>query len=269
MDPVSLILAIPPIATTLLTACFQGYGILCRMSAVGKDAQGLLCSLQIEHARLWLWANNLHADGTDFDEQLDRCGIKNLVVLILANLCTIFTDTERLRKSYGLLVPQGNWPDPGSSNPTLPSFLTLFGAWSGTVASHTESIKIYTKHIQQSLSVLDRLKFALKDKKKFTEMLDQLRYFNDSLESLMVSSQRARMDLIVSSCIPMSCAQGRLVNETCMEHQTTYPFPQVFQNQFNLLTIPRHPTRQCVYFIDAQYKRYELHLSACEKVEVG
>jgi hypothetical protein len=48
-----------------------------------------------------------------------------------------------------------------------------------------------------------------------------------------------------------------------------YPFSQGFQNQFNLLTIPRHPTRQCVYFIDALNNTHELHLSACEKTEVG
>lgn len=45
--------------------------------------------------------------------------------------------------------------------------------------------------------------------------------------------------------------------------------PQGIQNRLNLLEIPPYPIRQCVYFVDALNNPYELHLSACEKTEVG
>ena len=44
---------------------------------------------------------------------------------------------------------------------------------------------------------------------------------------------------------------------------------QVIQNGFNPLQIPPYPTRPCVYFVDALNIPHELHLSACEKTEVG
>jgi hypothetical protein len=45
--------------------------------------------------------------------------------------------------------------------------------------------------------------------------------------------------------------------------------PQLIQNQINLLEIPPYPIRPCVYFVDALNNPHELHLSACEKTEVG
>jgi hypothetical protein len=44
---------------------------------------------------------------------------------------------------------------------------------------------------------------------------------------------------------------------------------QAIQDPVNLLKIPPHLTLQCVYFIDALGGLHGLHLSQCEKTEVG
>lgn len=197
MDPVSLTLGALPIAAKLLASSLTGYHLLRDISAIGEDAQVMICRLQIEHTRLRLWASDLRSDGADFDDQLEKRGIRTLVVLILAHLCTMFTDTERLRKVYGLLAPQGEVAV--TIPPVLPTFLTLFGVRSSTVASTTEAVKKYTDHTQRSLTIVEKWKFVLRDKKKFADLLDQLQYFNDSLFNLMTPVHRARLGLTLSS----------------------------------------------------------------------
>ncbi|KAH7109948.1 prion-inhibition and propagation-domain-containing protein [Dactylonectria macrodidyma] len=206
MDPVSLTLATIPIAASLLTSCQAGYEVLCGISSVGDDAQVLLCRLQIEQTRLYLWAKDLKAEGVSFDQQLDSRGIKDLVISIFAQMCHILTDSKRLRSQYGLSAPQ---PDPqqqpqttGANDPALTLVIPLFGRHFedvADVADKAAALKQYAKEVQQSASVLKKLKFSLKDKKKFSGLLDQLRYYNDSLMSLIPPTCRACLDFTLSS----------------------------------------------------------------------
>ncbi|KAM5345133.1 hypothetical protein ACJ41O_010995 [Fusarium nematophilum] len=198
MDPISLTLAVAPIAAGLLKACLAGYDVLQGASTVGENAQVAMCRLQIEQTRLRLWADNLTADRVDIDSQLDARGIKDLVVMILAQICNVITDTKKLRAHYGLSFPQAEprvTPQPARD--------AAFGLRSEAVA-RAEAMKQYAEQVQQSVTFLKRLKFTLKDKDKFNDLLDQLRYYNDSLASLMPPLQRARLELTLSSRVVSS-----------------------------------------------------------------
>jgi hypothetical protein len=207
MDPVSLTLGAAPIAATLLSACFAGYGYLSELSSAGEEAQVLLCRLQIEESRLRLWAEDIEAQrDSSLDQQLDQRHVRGLVVLILANTCTLFTNLKKLRSEYGLSCPnvktsekQGLEADFTSALPSLSSLCSLQGT--SAPAPSREALSKYAEQIKKTLSSMQKLRFVLRDKQKFKTMLEQLRYFNDSLISLLPPPQRVRLQLNLSSKI--------------------------------------------------------------------
>jgi hypothetical protein len=207
MEPVSLALGVAPIAATLLSACFTGYRYLSELSSVGEEAQVLLCRLKIEENRLRLWAEDIETQGNgSLDQQLDERHVRGLAVLILANTCTLFTNLKKLRSEYGLTCPnvkasekQGLEADFTPALPSLPSLCSMQGA--STPAPPREMLSKYAEQIKKTLSSMQKLKFVLRDKQKFGAMLEQLRYFNDSLISLLPPPRRVRLQLTLSSKI--------------------------------------------------------------------
>ncbi|KAH8660066.1 prion-inhibition and propagation-domain-containing protein [Xylariales sp. PMI_506] len=211
MDPVSLTLGVAPIALSLLTTCLEGYRFLSDISTAGEEAQILLCRLHIEENRLRLWAEDLQAPSvsrSSLDEQLEERNIKSLVILILANTCALFTNVKKLRTEYGLSSPSIKSSFKGPSGPDaqtvamVPSLLAVVTHADPLArAVVNNNVASYADQAQKSMSFIQKTRFVLKDKQKFSTMLEQLRYFNDSLIGLLPPPRRTRLDLTLSSQI--------------------------------------------------------------------
>jgi hypothetical protein len=209
MDPVSLTLGALPIATQLLRSCLTGYQIIADIFTAGEDSQIALCQLQIEETRLRLWAQDAGIDAgaeeeqDELDRRLEKRGIRNVVLLILAHMAGIFVNTKQLRSRYGILRRQvsSEQLSSGPSVPELPHTAADAAANlrkdKGALGDQEKAIRRYVDQTQSSLSFLRKARFVLNDKRKFAGFVEQLRYFNDALNSLVSrsSSQHVALDL--------------------------------------------------------------------------
>lgn len=95
-------MAAASLAITLFTGCIQGLIILSTAHDLGKDVVEMRCRCNYEEWKLTEWAKRaglLGAEGK-LDERLDE----TLVNQLLAQLEALLTDTDKMKRRYGIEV---------------------------------------------------------------------------------------------------------------------------------------------------------------------
>lgn len=89
----------------------------------------------------------------------------------------VFTNVQELRSRYGLSPSAGN-----DERPTAPGDSSRIRP----VQFHTSYLRFQTPlaRNEQSLGMLNRMRWAVRDWKKLTLMVDDLMYFNNGLETI-------------------------------------------------------------------------------------
>ncbi|KAF5553634.1 hypothetical protein FMEXI_2283 [Fusarium mexicanum] len=172
MEVAGLAIGVVPLAIELFKQSISAYKIFIEAKELEKTATHLGTRLAIEERRLAQWGQGtgLSSDGKSEsglepdDRNLDQRLLENealchVVVRTLTCIKDVFDDTDCLSTKYGVKLSSSEKADSEANSSS--------------------------KSTRSSISRIGRFKWAIMDKEKFNELLQQLKYYNDSLYSLL------------------------------------------------------------------------------------
>ncbi|KAK1514597.1 uncharacterized protein CCOS01_13878 [Colletotrichum costaricense] len=156
----------------LFDGCVKAYGYFSAAANLDADSQRLLCKVRIEEMRLVVWGRGwgvaegrLEAHLNGFSREAGDPRMAGLAEGIMRELHATVTDFGRLRERYGFVEDGSERGKIGTSN--------------GDGEKGGEGKK---RDWRREIS--RRAKWVIADKEKFTNLLTDLKYFNDGLEQL-------------------------------------------------------------------------------------
>ena len=182
----------------------QAYGLYSTAQSLANVSGHLVAKLMIEERRLIQWGDGVgikpvaQAAQTN-DRELDNRLRKNealyrTVRQVLAGIEETLTDVDNLTTKYGLQV----FEEKHVSDeillknelmlPLRPQRSSHEPVFSSDFQGLSEALKTkqgQSRRIQASASIRKKFQWAIKDKDGFEMLLDRLRYYNDSLYSLL------------------------------------------------------------------------------------
>ncbi|OPB42083.1 hypothetical protein A0O28_0032000 [Trichoderma guizhouense] len=174
----------------LFDGCVKAYGYFTTASNMDSDSQRMMCKVRIEEMRLVVWGREWGVSEGKFDEHLSERNpqLKVLATQILEQLHGTVTDFKKLQDRYGLVdeatAKGGKEADvspPRKGSKDEGKKTNGFKTSSSTLNLSSE--RSWRKEIGL------RTKWVIGDKDKFSNLLKDLKDFNDGLEALFPPSQ--------------------------------------------------------------------------------
>ncbi|KAF3072000.1 hypothetical protein CFAM422_005755 [Trichoderma lentiforme] len=174
----------------LFDGCVKAYGYFTTASNLDSDSQRMMCKVRIEEMRLVVWGREWGVAEGKFDEHLSERNpqLKVLATQILEQLHGTVTDFKKLQDRYGLVdeatAKGGKEADvspPRKGSKDEGKKTNGFKTSSSTLNLSSE--RSWRKEIGL------RTKWVIGDKDKFSNLLKDLKDFNDGLEALFPPSQ--------------------------------------------------------------------------------
>ncbi|KAL6698545.1 prion-inhibition and propagation domain-containing protein [Trichoderma pleuroticola] len=174
----------------LFDGCVKAYGYFTTASNLDSDSQRMMCKVRIEEMRLVVWGREWGVAEGKFDEHLSERNpqLKVLATQILEQLHGTVTDFKKLQDRYGLVdeaaAKGGKEADvspPRKGSKDEGKKTNGFKTSSSTLTLSNE--RSWRKEIGL------RTKWVIGDKDKFSNLLKDLKDFNDGLEALFPPSQ--------------------------------------------------------------------------------
>ncbi|KAL6809408.1 prion-inhibition and propagation domain-containing protein [Trichoderma sp. SZMC 28013] len=174
----------------LFDGCVKAYGYFTTASNLDSDSQRMMCKVRIEEMRLVVWGREWGVAEGKFDEHLSERNpqLKVLATQILEQLHGTVTDFKKLQDRYGLVdeatAKGGKEADvspPRKGSKDEGKKTNGFKTSSSTLSLSNE--RSWRKEIGL------RTKWVIGDKDKFSNLLKDLKDFNDGLEALFPPSQ--------------------------------------------------------------------------------
>ena len=172
---------------TLFNLTVSAFEVLTTAAKLGEDAALLQTQLLIQEQRFQRWGNGLGLTGSenDLDERLQsETSLFNVVVTVLGNIKTLLLNVDELKKRYGLdaideITDQGH----------LLSELRATDLLDGeALVQQHERRQEDAEKTQKRISIMRKLRWAVKDKELFETLISQLEKFNNGLYSLLPPS---------------------------------------------------------------------------------
>lgn len=203
----------------LWTSCVQVFETIDSTRNYGMDHELLRVKLEVERIRLVNWGNAVGlGDATETstpDARLEREDIRNAVIRVLGYIQHIFENSEKLQSDYGLkpAVPQAE-----VSNVTTTSGSFLMG---DIFKKSYEILRKNAKGKQKSANLAKRTIWAIHNKKKFQDMVAELRKLNDSLDDLVPGSAAKVVEIMREEVTSSDNVQGLLLlqDATAEDHE--------------------------------------------------
>jgi len=206
MDPIGVTglgIAAAGFAIQLFEAGLAAYKVFTDAKSLGADSGMLQSKLMIQYVRLLEWGDEagLTKGETGIDPRLrTQTLLFEAVVSALSNIRGILTDVESLQKRYGLRIEK-RLVEPevlSVDGPNQQEVVSLAGfpephflartAISDAIKKREEE----AKRTQKALGTLKKLRWAIYDKTKFRDLMEELESMNNGLCSLIPPEHIAR-----------------------------------------------------------------------------
>ncbi|KAJ4011805.1 hypothetical protein NW752_004206 [Fusarium irregulare] len=200
MDAAGLIVGI----VALYTACRDCYDFYTTVSGAEKESSAHLRELQIQQSILKAWGFHWQIQNEDNSEP-DRTRRKHTklhqylssnrfkvegVFKSLSALADTLSNQEKLTKRYGIQLHPANAIQGGSEVPNNAQL---------AISDATMSdVKPVVSEVKNRLSVMTKLKWALKDKEKFKKLVAELRLHSESLYRLCPENAFESMNIYLT-----------------------------------------------------------------------
>jgi hypothetical protein len=174
-------------AITLYRTTLDLYSVFTTASSLGQDAHVLQAQLLIQETLFKRWGDGVgltKGSVEDVDERLKRDGEGSLfqaVVVALSSAKQVLSDTEKLKKSYGL---EGSDERTGGGQ-LLVELQGMYLVDSAVVVEDYQRRKDEAEKMQIRVGIMQKLKWVIKDKEKFGKLVERLTGLNNGLYSLI------------------------------------------------------------------------------------
>lgn len=187
MEPIGFTAGVVALAG-LFSTCVECWEYFESAQSLEQEYMLLSTKLELEKTRFLMWGNAVGVVTMDrYDVNLSLPHVSPLVEKILNCMIAIFTDSEALVSKYGL---QRKTPAEETSRvPNLIAQRTTLST--NQISKFKASVKEYQvrfKSHQQQVRLLERTCWAIRDRGKFSVLVDDLRQLVDGLREITPSS---------------------------------------------------------------------------------
>ncbi|KAL7787542.1 prion-inhibition and propagation domain-containing protein [Trichoderma ceciliae] len=211
----------------LFDGCVKAYGYFTVAANLDADSQRMMCKVRIEEMRLVVWGREWGVAEGRFDEHLSERNpqLRVLATQILEQLHGTVTDFKKLQDRYGLVdeaVERGGKESELSPSPPLRKGSRDEGRKTNGFKTTTTSTSERSWRKEIGL----RTKWVIGDKDKFTNLLKDLKDFNDGLEALFPPSQVQSFQRAWTHQL-LDRAQRDLAELSLLENASSGIYPQL------------------------------------------
>lgn len=169
--------------------CVDVFGMIISARSLTDDAEILNTKLDVEKMLLLQWADRVRlTEPGNYDSRLDDPDLNRTIARVLESIKLLLSDGKTLRDKYGVVeyqeVRHGIILDDRvgatASSTRLEHFIERF-----------HRLSIQTRKPRQEYSVATRFKWVVKDKEKFTSLMDELSYFVSRLNALVPAQEQS------------------------------------------------------------------------------
>jgi hypothetical protein len=199
MEPLGLAIGVAGLVP-LFSVCVQLFDIIDSGKTYGQDYEILIAKVEVERVRLFLWGESVGLFGQDvnilesdlqsqFDQRLEDRRVCSAVSDVLECMKRVFEDTDALKRRYGL-----------QQSASAPAIQQSEGrnALKAVFKRTYEKFHSAAKANQQNASFKSTAKWAIVDKKRFQQLIADLRDFNDSLSVLFPDVEDHTREVMVA-----------------------------------------------------------------------
>ena len=208
----------------------QAYKLYSTVKSLGSVSGHLVAKLLIEECRLIQWGEGVgirsvaEQDTKDDTRELDDRlqGNEFLCQTVLQTLAGIedtLTDIDGLTAKYGLQILEENNAEEGKLSRNEIVLLLRPGSIPGASglaepSETSKALKERAQRLQESMSIRKIFKRAIKDKSGFEMLLERIRYYNDSLYSLLPKDNISSITRDVLASLISSATSEKLTQYT-------------------------------------------------------
>ncbi|KAL6867785.1 prion-inhibition and propagation domain-containing protein [Trichoderma novae-zelandiae] len=212
----------------LFDGCVKAYGYFTTAANLDADSQRMLCKVRIEEMRLVVWGREWGVAEGRFDEHLSERNpqLRLLATQILEQLHGTVTDFKKLQDRYGLVddAVGKNGRDGGDDvSPSRKGSRDEGRKPNGLKMTGTNSTT-GERSWRKELGL--RTKWVIGDKDKFSNLLKDLKDFNDGLEALFPPSQVPSFQRAWTHHL-LDRAQRDLAELSLLENASSGIYPQL------------------------------------------
>lgn len=202
----------------LFNNCVEAFSYLKAGQSLEHDLEILLVKLDIEKARLLSWGNSVGIvrpinDGRS--NVLEEYSNTEIISVALRNIHLLLTDSQRLRDRYAMRAIME------SSNTTEPRRLDLVSHTSMNIFRRSY-IRLCNRIVENrsQVPVANRIIWAVHDRGKFNDLIQDLRELIDGLVILLTPIVQSAANRIVEDDIAtLGLPSLRLVEEACQDQE--------------------------------------------------
>jgi hypothetical protein len=194
------------LSVTLFQGCVKGFVLLSTAHNFGSGADLARCKIEIEQYRLFEWAESVNLEGNP-SQNLNW----KLIEGVLRQLLVLMTDTQKLRKEYGLIL------EPTDDDVAMEDIRGPKAGLKGRLAwLKPKFLNETAQRLQKSSTPWKRLKWAACDDEGLRLLIGDIVYLNNSLENLLERADREASraafgmvlrTLVAQSSIPTELSQ--------------------------------------------------------------
>jgi Prion-inhibition and propagation len=170
---------------SLWKTCVEIFEVIDSGRKYGMEYEILRVKLEVERIRLVTWGNALGLSEVEHGRptlhaRLNQDDVRDAVLRLLGCIQHVFENTERLQGSYGLRPVTPTPHNAGDEGRPTQSQLILGPIFKRSYKTLLE----LARYRQNSTPLHKKTIWAIHNKKKFGEMISEIKGFNDNLESL-------------------------------------------------------------------------------------
>ncbi|KAL6902614.1 prion-inhibition and propagation domain-containing protein [Trichoderma evansii] len=205
----------------LFDGCVKAYGYFTTAANLDADSQRMLCKVRIEEMRLTVWGREWGVAEGKFDAHLSERNpqLRVLATQILEQLHGTVTDFRKLQDRYGLVGEEAVEKNGGHESKGDDEKKKANGATKRRTSTTTNE-----RSWRKELGL--RTKWVIGDKEKFTNLLKDLKDFNDGLERLFPPSQVPSFQRAWTHQL-LDRAQRDLAELSLLENASSGIYPQL------------------------------------------
>lgn len=178
--------------------CVAVFDMIDSSRRYGMDYEVLCVKLEVERVRLLCWGDAVGLNGGRDDQQsaevrFSRIEVKMAVVRLLGCIQQVFEDSERLQESYGLQPLTAAGTTGGNEVQLTQSQLILGGVFKRTY----QTLRRVARDRQRTTPLARKTLWAIHDRKKFLQLVEEIHGFNDSLENLFPDVKARATEIII------------------------------------------------------------------------
>ena len=172
--------------------CVEVFDIVDSGKKYGMDYEILRVKLEVERIRLLTWGDavglcEVREGRPSPNARFNRNDIHGTVMRLLGCIQHVFENTERLHESYGLCPVIPSIPDRADDEGSPAQSQLILGA---IFKRAYETLRKSAKERQRGTPLKTRTMWAIHDKRKFQNMISEIKGFNDNLVSLFPDIKR-------------------------------------------------------------------------------